>query len=75
MDDIIKDFLLESNQNLDRLSRLEKAAHAGENPLSKLREAQLTLNSEITTGLVAMVDAVRRMLAEIQATERDGDND
>src|SRR5579871_1000681 len=111
MDDIIKDFLIESKENLDRLdqelvqlesdptsrelldsifrtihtikgscgflgfSRLEKVAHAGENLLSKLREGQLTLNSEITSGLLAMVDAVRRMLGEIQATERDGDND
>ena len=33
------------------------------------------MNSEITSGLLAMVDAVRRMLSEIQATERDGDND
>jgi HPt (histidine-containing phosphotransfer) domain-containing protein len=110
-DDIIKDFLIESNENLDRLdqelvqlesdptsrelldsilrtihiikgsygflgfSRLEKVAHAGENLLSKLREGQLTLNSEITSGLLALVDAVRRMLAEIQATEQDGDND
>ncbi|HKF01559.1 MAG TPA: Hpt domain-containing protein [Candidatus Sulfotelmatobacter sp.] len=111
MDDIIKDFLIESNENLDRLdqelvrlesnptsrelldgifrtihtikgscgflgfSRLEKVAHAGENLLSKLREGQLTLNSEITSGLLAMVDAVRRMLSEIQAAEQDGDND
>ena len=111
MDDIIKDFLIESNENLDRLdqelvqlesdptsrelldsifrtihtikgscgflgfSRLEKVAHAGENLLSKLREGQLTLNCDITSGLLAMVDAVRRMLAEIQATERDGEND
>lgn len=111
MDDIIKDFLIESNENLDRLdqelvkleadptsrelldsifrtihtikgscgflgfSRLEKVAHPGENLLSKLREGQLTLNSEITSGVLAMVDAVRRMLAEIQSTERDGDND
>ena len=29
----------------------------------------------MTTGLLAMFDAVRRMLAEIQTSERDGEND
>lgn len=87
MDDIIRDFLIESNENLDRLDQelvklesdptsrelldgifrtihtikgscgflgfswLEKVAHAGENLLSKLREGQLILNSDITSGL------------------------
>ena len=111
MDDIVKDFLIESNENLDRLdqelvklesdpsstqllgsifrtihtikgscgflgfSRLEKVAHAGENLLSRLRDGQLKLNKDITSGLLAMVDAVRRMLGEIQATEHDGEDD
>jgi two-component system, chemotaxis family, sensor kinase CheA len=111
MDEIVKDFLIESNENLDRLdqelvklesdpsstsllgsifrtihtikgscgflgfSRLEKVAHAGENLLSRLRDGQLKLTTEVTTGLLAMVDAVRRMLGEIQATEHDGEND
>lgn len=111
MDEIVRDFLIESNENLDRLdhelvklesdptskdllagifrtihtikgscgflgfSRLEKVAHAGENLLSRLRDGVLSLNAEITSGLLAMVDAVRTMLAEIQATEHDGDND
>jgi len=111
MDEIVKDFLIESNENLDRLdqelvklesdptskdllagifrtihtikgscgflgfARLEKVAHAGENLLSRLRDGALSLNAEITSGLLAMVDAVRKMLAEIQATEHDGDND
>ena len=111
MDEIVKDFLMESNENLDRLdqelvklesdptskdllagifrtihtikgscgflgfARLEKVAHAGENLLSRLRDGALSLNAEITSGLLAMVDAVRKMLAEIQATEHDGDND
>ncbi len=54
---------------------LEKVAHAGESLLSKLRDGVLALNTEITSGLLAMVDAVRRMLNEIQATEKDGEND
>lgn len=111
MDDIVKDFLIESRENLDRLDqelvklesdpaskellasifrtihtikgscgflgfgRLEKVAHEGESLLSKLRDGVLALNTEITSGLLAMVDAVRRMLNEIQATETDGESD
>jgi two-component system chemotaxis sensor kinase CheA len=111
MDEIVKDFLIESNENLDRLdqelvklesepsstellssvfrtihtikgscgflgfARLEKLAHAGESLLSRLRDGKLLLNTEITSGLLAMVDAVRQMLAAIQATEKDGEED
>ena len=111
MDEIVKDFLIESNENLDRLdqelvklesapsssellasifrtihtikgscgflgfARLEKLAHAGESLLSLMRDGKLTLSEEITSGLLAMVDAVRRMLAAIQATSHDGEDD
>jgi two-component system chemotaxis sensor kinase CheA len=111
MDDIVKDFLIESGENLDRLdqelvqleadplakdllasifrtihtikgscgflgfSRLERVAHAGESLLSRLREGELELTADRTSGLLAMVDAVRRMLSEIQATEHDGEDD
>ena len=110
--DIIKDFLVESHENLDRLdrdlvgleknpkdpdalagvfrtihtikgtcgflgfSKLEMVAHAGENLLSRLRDGQLALNPEITTALLAMVDAVRQMLDTIEnsGTERERDD-
>jgi len=111
MDEIVKDFLIESNENLDRLDQelvklesepsskellasifrtihtikgscgflgfacLEKVAHAGESLLSLLRDGKLALTEEVTSGLLAMVDAVRCMLAAIQATEHDGEND
>lgn len=111
MDEIVKDFLIESNENLDRLdqelvrlesepsstellssvfrtihtikgscgflgfARLEKLTHAGESLLSRLRDGELTLSAEITSGLLAMVDAVRQMLAAIQATGQDGEED
>jgi two-component system chemotaxis sensor kinase CheA len=111
MDDIVKDFLIESGENLDRLdqelvqfeadpqskelvasifrtihtikgscgflgfTRLEKVAHAGESLLSRLRDAELSLTAEVTSGLLAMVDAVRHMLSEIQSTGQDGEND
>ncbi len=111
MDEIVKDFLIESNENLDRLdqelvklesepsskellasvfrtihtikgscgflgfARLEKLAHAGESLLSRLRDGKLSLSAEITSGLLTMVDAVRRMLAAIQASGQDGEED
>jgi two-component system chemotaxis sensor kinase CheA len=106
--DIVKDFLAESYENLDRMDRelvalekdpgnrdslasvfrtihtikgtcgflgfekLEKVAHVGENLLSKLRDGLVKLNPEITAALLSMVDAVRQMLAEIQASGQDG---
>jgi two-component system chemotaxis sensor kinase CheA len=109
--DIVKEFLVESHENLDRLdrdlvgleknpkdkealagvfrtihtikgtcgflgfNRLEKVAHVGENLLSRLRDGLLTLNPEITTALLGMVDAVRQMLKEIGLTGQDGEVD
>jgi len=52
--------------------KLEKVAHVGESLLSRLRDGKLSLTPEITSGLLAMVDAIRVMLGEIQATEQDG---
>jgi two-component system, chemotaxis family, sensor kinase CheA len=110
-DDIVKEFLVESYENLDRLDRdlimLEKhpkdreilgsvfrtihtikgtsgfldfdklgaVAHVGENLLGRLRDGQLELDREITSGLLAMVDAVRQMLASIEATGVEGERD
>lgn len=52
--------------------RLESLTHAGESLLSKLRDGALTLNARRTSGLLAMVDAVRTMLGEIERTGSDG---
>jgi two-component system chemotaxis sensor kinase CheA len=111
MDDIVKDFLIESNENLDRLdrelvklesdpsskellasifrtihtikgscgflgfARLEKLAHAGESLLSRLRDGKLGLTEDLTSALLATVDAIRQMLAAIQASGQDGEED
>src|ERR1700689_3918649 len=56
-------------------AKLEKVAHVGENLLSRLRDGHLTLDAEITTALLGMVDAVRQMLREIGSTGQDGDVD
>src|SRR6202049_2468504 len=56
-------------------NKLERVAHVGENLLTLLRDGQLTLNPEITTGLLGMVDAVRQMLKEIASTGQDGEEE
>ncbi len=109
MDDLAKEFLMESNENLDQLDRdfvvlekdpsnrnllssifrvihtikgtcgflnfgkLEKLTHAGESLLSKLRDGVLKLTPEMTSALLSMVDAVRKMLSSIEATGNDGE--
>jgi two-component system, chemotaxis family, sensor kinase CheA len=55
--------------------KLEALAHAGENLLGRLREGQLALSPAVTNLLLGMVDAVRRMLATIESTGSDGDDD
>ena len=54
-------------------SRLEKLTHAGENLLSLLRDGKLSFNQEIATALLAMLDAVRTILGEVERTETDGE--
>ena len=99
-DEIVKEFLVESHENLDRLDRevvelekqpsdqeilasifrtihtikgtsgflgfgkLEAVTHVGESLLARLRDGQLSLHPERTTALLAMIDAVRQMLAK-----------
>src|ERR1700748_1121125 len=110
-DDIVREFLVESSENLDLLDRelinlekdpgnrgtlasifrtihtikgtcgflgftkLESVAHVGENLLSKLRDGKLALNPEMTTALLAMVDAIRQMLASVEAIGNEGERD
>ncbi|MGE3328012.1 MAG: chemotaxis protein CheA, partial [Acidimicrobiia bacterium] len=108
MAEVIAEFLVESQENLDRLDeefvlleqdpsskltlaaifrtihtikgtsgflgfdRLERLTHQGENLLSLLRDGKLVLSEQMTTALLAMVDAVRSMLEAIAATGADG---
>jgi two-component system chemotaxis sensor kinase CheA len=110
-DDIVKEFLIESYENLDRLDRelitLEKnpgdrdilssifrtihtikgtsgflafsqlgaVAHAGESLLGRLRDGQMVLNREITSALLATVDAVRQILTSIEVSGIEGARD
>jgi len=108
-DDIVREFLVESSENLDLLDRelinlekdpgnrgtlasifrtihtikgtcgflgftkLESVAHVGENLLSKLRDGELALTPEMTTALLQMVDAIRQMLASVEAVGNEGE--
>lgn len=57
------------------LQKLQAVAHTAENLLSRLRDGALTFNPEIATPLLAVVDAVRQMLAHVENSETDGDGD
>src|SRR5947199_2267695 len=56
-------------------AKLESITHVGENLLSRLRDGELALDADLTSGLLALVDGVRRILAGIEADRTEGDND
>ncbi|WP_110180300.1 chemotaxis protein CheA [Nocardioides solisilvae] len=53
------------------LHRLEALTHVGENLLATLRDGERTMTTEVAEVLLAMVDAVRRLLAAVEATGSD----
>ena len=55
--------------------KLESIAHVGENLLSRLRDGELLLTSESTTALLALVDAIRGIFANISETATEGAGD
>src|SRR2546423_12000996 len=55
--------------------KLESITHVGENLLSRLRDGELALDADITSGLLALVDGVRRILAAVEADGTEGDDD
>jgi len=55
------------------LAKLEGVAHAGESLLSKLRDGVIPLEGVRTTALLAMVDAIRRLLVNIETKGAEGD--
>ena len=55
--------------------KLEKLTHVGENLLSRLRDGRIGLNDDRANALLKMVDAVRGLLAEIEASGAEGDAD
>src|SRR5262245_29917614 len=57
------------------LAKLQALSHAGENLLGRLRAGELLFDAEIATALLAVVDAIRKILAAIETTEQEGDGD
>ncbi len=110
-DDVMREFLIESRDNLNQLDRdlvaleqnprdpkllgaifrcvhtikgtagflglvkLESLTHVGESQLSRLRDGGLSLDTELTSKLLAMVDAIRRILASLEANGSEGGED
>src|SRR5262249_58226861 len=111
MNDVIREFLLETQENLAQLDtdlialekdpaerqtlarvfrtlhsvkgtagfiglpKLQTMAHSAENLLSRLRAGELTFNQPIASAVLAVVDAIRQMLASIEAGEGEGAGD
>lgn len=55
--------------------KLEAITHVGENLLSRLRDGELAVSADITSGLLAMVDAIRRILSCVESDGSEGDAD
>jgi len=111
MDAIVKEFIAESRENLERLdrdlvelerdptakeqlasifrtvhsikgatgflgfSKLGAVAHVGEGLLSRLRDGVLTINPQITSALLALMDYIRQILSSIEQTGVEGNAD
>jgi len=111
MDDIVREFIVESYENLDQLDqdlvaledqpgsrdllgsvfrtihtikgtsgflafgKLESLTHGGENLLAELRDGKRPMTQRTTDVLLKMVDAVRDVLATIEATGLEGESD
>ena len=56
-------------------SKLESLAHTGETLLSLLRDGDISLNPDIASALLKMVDAIRQMLSCIQESGNDGEEE
>ncbi len=108
--DVLREFLIESNENLNRLDSeiieleqrpndkqllasvfrtihtikgtcgflgfplLERIAHQAENLLSLLRSGERQLSEPLVAVILECVDAIRRILANIEADRQEGPN-
>jgi two-component system chemotaxis sensor kinase CheA len=55
--------------------KLEAIAHVGETLLDTLRTTQQPITSEIATGLLQLIDAIRQTLQAIETTATEGNQD
>jgi two-component system chemotaxis sensor kinase CheA len=58
-----------------QFAKLEAIAHVGENLLSRLRDGVIELETVRTSVLLAMVDAIRGLLAQIEGNGQEGEGD
>ena len=67
---------LKGSSGFFAFKRLEKVTHAGETLLGKIRDGSLELDKQKTSLLLDTLDAVREIVAGIEATntEPEGDN-
>ena len=67
---------LKGSSGFFAFKRLEKVTHAGETLLGKIRDGSLELDKQKTSLLLVTLDAVREIVAGIEATntEPSGDN-
>ncbi|SIO56710.1 two-component system, chemotaxis family, sensor kinase CheA [Singulisphaera sp. GP187] len=56
-------------------AKLEALAHAGEDLLHRLRDSSLNPDAEFIGAMLDLVDAIRRILAHIEKTHEEGDDD
>ncbi len=56
-------------------NKLGSVAHVGENLLDSLRAGRVTLSQAITSTLLELVDAIRKILGNIEASGKEGDQD
>jgi two-component system, chemotaxis family, sensor kinase CheA len=54
---------------------LESVAHVGENLLTRVRDGSVSITPEMTTALLAMIDAIRAMLQQIERDGTEGEGD
>lgn len=53
-------------------SKLESVAHVGESLLVRLRDGEAVVTPAITSGLLALVDAIREILSAIETSRTEG---
>lgn len=56
-------------------NRMESLTHAAEDVMALLRDGHITMSRNLTSILFDFIDAVRHMLALIEATGEEGDSD
>ena len=57
------------------LPRLEAVAHASENVLGKIRDGELSVTPEGVTLILASIDRIKDILAQLEATEAEPEGD